>query len=719
MRTRINKYDKRDGTWSEVKLSHLMHPRNYVYDMQADGDALWLTLSSSGVRRITEDGQQEVYTRDGGLAQMGARSISVDEDYVWVAHWKDRGTGTLSRYDKKTGEWTIYSNSDVLEGDMISRIVSGEKYTWIIYEAWREGSVTGYNRETGEWTAIKPGGDWGSQVREVCEDEGHLWLAPEVGGIMRLHLASGTWTSFHSGEGPLMDFVNQRSLEADDKYVWIGTPSGISRYDKERESWTNYIKQNTLFGESVQAVVSDDRYVWCGTSQGISRYDKVYGTWTNLSRQRGSYSGMEALSWPEWRLRGGMSNDNITALAVDDRFLWVATRGGAGRYDKITDRWDSYGRRNGLPGMDVSSVVVDGYDIWMGTGDGLGKFPRMSDDPNAWISYTSGLEIKAGAMTREYANTLVSNEVWAVAADKDYIWVGTMRGVSRYNKEADTWTTYTTQDGLSSNEIGSIGVDGNAVWFGSDKGVTMYDKGADEWFTYSTEDGLASNRITCIAVSSDAVWFGTFDAGIIKYDKKAGTWQSYSREDGLAHDCVLSVSVDGDRLWIGTKRGLSRYNISTNNWTTFTQYDDSEDELDMVTPRVERVVKRGRVGAKVSRPAHRDVEIAEMNSDPQGRDEEDLNGEWVRIINTTDGPVDMNGFTLSDYAGHVYKFGELLLPGGSAVTVFTGSGADTPTSLYWGSKTPIWNNRGDTAYLRDANAYLRDANDGLVDVYSY
>ncbi|MDQ1328218.1 MAG: hypothetical protein QG641_1503, partial [Candidatus Poribacteria bacterium] len=125
MKTRINKYNKSDGTWSEVKLSHLIHPRNYVYDMQADGDTLWLSISSSGVRRISEDGKQTVFMEENGLAQAGARCIGVDEDYVWVAHWKDRGSGTLSRYDKRTSEWTVYSNSNVLEGDMISRIVKG------------------------------------------------------------------------------------------------------------------------------------------------------------------------------------------------------------------------------------------------------------------------------------------------------------------------------------------------------------------------------------------------------------------------------------------------------------------------------------------------------------------------------------------------------------------------------------------------------------------
>jgi len=409
-------------------------------------------------------------------------------------------------------------------------------------------------------------------------------------------------------------------------------------------------------------------------------------------------------------LRGNIGNDNINALAVDDRYLWVATSGGAGRYDKVTDRWDSYGTWNGLPGSDVSSVVVDGYDVWMGTNKGIGKFPSMSDDPNAWISYTSGLEIKAGAMTKEYASTLMSNEVWTAAADKDYVWVGTMRGVSRYNKEADTWTTYTTENGLSSNEINNICVDGNAVWFGSDSGVSIYDKETGNWISYTTDDGLASNRITCIARSADAVWLGTFDAGLARYDKKAGTWRSYSRKDGLAHDCVLSVSVDGNLIWIGTQRGLNRYDASVDNWTAYTEYGDSEDELDMVAPDAQKVAKLALI--EPSEAAKSVVQIAEINANPPGRDEENINGEWIRITNSTDANIDMDGFTLSDEAGHVYKFGAIQLPAGSTITIFTGSGTDTNSSLYWGLKTPVWNNRGDTAYLRDADGEL-------VDEYSY
>jgi len=579
-RTRINKYDKKTGTFSEIKLSRLIHPRNYIYDMKADGDAVWLSISSSGVRRISENDEETVYMKEHGLAQTGARCIEVDEDYVWVAHWKGRDSGTLSRYDKKTSKWTVYSKGDILEEDFISKLVIGKKYIWIIYEEWREGSVTGFNRQTGEWTTIKPKKAWGSEVKELCEDGPYLWLAMEIGGIRRFHLASGTWTTFNEKNGLLMNYINDRALKADCRYLWVGTPRGLSRYDKVNFSWTNYTKKGTLVANRIQAVVADDRYVWCGTSEGISRYDKVYGTWRHLHKP--------------WRAQPWRTVRNVNTLAVDDRYLWIGTRQGAYRYDKITDRWDGFSIRNGLPGVDISAVVVDGYDVWMGANGGICKFPRMSDNLNDWVSYTSGVSITSEVMSKEYAATLVSNEVWCMDADKDDIWVGTMHGVSRYNKRKDLWTTYTTRSfygqarksfskgQLPNDEISSICIDGDTVCFGNNSGVTRYDKKAEEWVTYTVDDGLASNKITCIAKGKDAIWFGTFDAGVMKYDKNAKTWQTYSMKDGLAHNCVLSIAVDGDTVWLGTQWGLSRYDSATKSFTTYTQYNDSEDILEML-----------------------------------------------------------------------------------------------------------------------------------------
>jgi len=42
------------------------------------------------------------------------------------------------------------------------------------------------------------------------------------------------------------------------------------------------------------------------------------------------------------------------------------------------------------------------------------------------------------------------------------------------------------------------------------------------------------------------------------------------------------------------------------------------------------------------------------------------------------------------------------------VNVFTGIGNDTTAELYWGRGYTVWNNNGDTAFLRDTENVLID-----------
>ena len=143
-----------------------------------------------------------------------------------------------------------------------------------------------------------------------------------------------------------MDYVNDYALKVDERYVWVGTRRGLSRYDKITESWTNFTKHNSVANDRIVAVVADDRYVWCGTSSGLSRYDKTYGTWKNYRRggnmyydRRKDYSREEREKLRE-AYRNSLIDDNVNALAVDDRYLWIGTREGANRYDKLTDKWE-------------------------------------------------------------------------------------------------------------------------------------------------------------------------------------------------------------------------------------------------------------------------------------------------------------------------------------------------------------------------------------------
>ena len=75
--------------------------------------------------------------------------------------------------------------------------------------------------------------------------------------------------------------------------------------------------------------------------------------------------------------------------------------------------------------------------------------------------------------------------------------------------------------------------------------------------------------------------------------------------------------------------------------------------------------------------------------------------ESVQIRNNGLEPVRMDGWSLhDDGVKHTYDFpADLSLPPGREVTVWSGSGAQGKT-LFWKS-SPVWNNDGDTAYLRN------------------
>jgi len=105
------------------------------------------------------------------------------------------------------------------------------------------------------------------------------------------------------------------------------------------------------------------------------------------------------------------------------------------------------------------------------------------------------------------------------------------------------------------------------------------------------------------------------------------------------------------------------------------------------------------------------VKIYKVNYNAPGNDRYNLNGEYVVIKNYGDA-VNLKGWKLRDEYGHTYVFPSVVIPSGGTITIYTGSGIDTQTELYWGRDWPVWNNDGDTAYLYDSLGRL-------VDSYSY
>ena len=102
----------------------------------------------------------------------------------------------------------------------------------------------------------------------------------------------------------------------------------------------------------------------------------------------------------------------------------------------------------------------------------------------------------------------------------------------------------------------------------------------------------------------------------------------------------------------------------------------------------------------------KDKNIAIPDVHPKETDKKNLNSEFIVIENFGDTPIDLTGWTVSDEANHRYLFPNYILQAKGKVTLRTGLGKNSLLELFWGSGKPIWNNDGDTIFIRDAEGNL-------------
>lgn len=101
------------------------------------------------------------------------------------------------------------------------------------------------------------------------------------------------------------------------------------------------------------------------------------------------------------------------------------------------------------------------------------------------------------------------------------------------------------------------------------------------------------------------------------------------------------------------------------------------------------------------------VWLYEKHPDAKGRDEENLNDEYMVFRNSCNYPVNLTGWRISAERGS-FVFPDFSLDAKKAVTLHSGSGGNNATDVYWGSGKAIWKNEDDTllAYNADGKMVL-------------
>lgn len=143
------------------------------------------------------------------------------------------------------------------------------------------------------------------------------------------------------------------------------------------------------------------------------------------------------------------------------------------------------------------------------------------------------------------------------------VYCATKGGVVKWDMTDNTYSIYTTTDGLPSNILSDIVADGKGtLWIGSVEGVTSFD--GKKFKNYGSADGLPSEEINDIALAPDGtVWVGTAKGAAFL---SGGRFKAFTEESGPKADPVLTVYFDqGGNIWLGTSEN-GMYYKTENEW---------------------------------------------------------------------------------------------------------------------------------------------------------
>jgi len=274
----------------------------------------------------------------------------------------------------------------------------------------------------------------------------------------------------------------------------------------------------------ISSLVIEGKYVWAGTSAGLLRIDKI-------THEETLYN----------HTNSGLPNNNIYTVAIDGLGnKWIGTAGGMAMFDGTN--WTVYDSSNSnLPYAQVFVLIIDSMGTkWIGTnGSGLVKYDGIH-----WTVYTSS----NSDFPKNALNVVLSLTI-------DYsgiIWIGTEGDIAKF--DGINWKGYSrlSRDG----ETALLAGDSGTMWIGTGgNGLAKFD--GKNWTVYTAlNSGLSENHVKTLAKDRlGNIWIGTWGGGLVKFDGIHWTVFTTSNS-GLPNNYIDALAIDSSgNKWVGTYGG--------------------------------------------------------------------------------------------------------------------------------------------------------------------
>ena len=363
----------------------------------------------------------------------------------------------------------------------------------------------------------------GAFVKNFLKDsKGNIWICTDE-GVVLFEVDKNIFTWYENKVYDPYSLIDNNTFSILEDYsglIWIGTYSGVSTFDPY--STIGHYKNDPFNSKSInEKAVSgiyedDDGLLWIGTSSsGVNILNKDRDV-------------IECLT-----TANGLSNNRITDITGAGDYIFIATYNGLNVVNKISGEIEIYDEEDGLASNIVKKLFYDelGY-LYIGSASGLDAL-NLNDRSVINLNYILeeiGISSKnISAIYRDskrnfWLGTFVDNGLIKIDADtgiinvfknkendslslsdntircigensKGEIWIGTNFGLNRYNEKDDTFTSYTTKDGLANNTIyGILFDDKDNPWVSTNLGIAKINIDTDVINNLNITDGLQSNE---------------------------------------------------------------------------------------------------------------------------------------------------------------------------------------------------------------------------------
>lgn len=446
-------------------------------------------------------------------------------------------------------------------------------------------------------------------VTSIAEDPtGTLWLGTDV-GVVVFDAGKGVGEPYISDQGGgVLDTANVTAIDVDSYgVVWVGTEGdGVFFVDsKERKTLGRKVHDagdpSSLSNEFVTSLFEDrDKRMWIGTQTGLNRFDRKTGTFVRYTQDPVNPRGLQSrrvetiyqdrggVIWVGGNTQGVAFFDDLrlnfahhhTSLSVislhkdADGTIWAAGGGGGlNKFDPETQTVTTFSQL-GEPGSPdgfsllktaVWSLHHSGPDeIWLGTqGYGLVRFnPRTG----AFRRYTSDEYPELGSDW--------PFDIWG--APDGRLWLATWGGgLVVFDPVSEVFTGYRMDNlpGLSSNHIYTIypdPIDETVIWLGTaEGGVCSLALSSVRVECFQSDDSdpesITNDNVSGILrTSADTLWITTLGGGLNRIDLNTGKATRVDPEGSQLESDTLYAILEGDgRLWISSANGLYTFDLKT------------------------------------------------------------------------------------------------------------------------------------------------------------